>query len=223
MRTMSWLVLALAAGCARDSKPSARPDPEQVPQLASDLATQPPPHEAAAGKPSTFVDPGAADPQPVREAIAIVEPLGGSGVRGTVRLRETSGGLDVFAAIEGLSPGRHAYHVHVFGDCSSPDGKSAGPHFHFHGSSLDEHVEIITGNLGELVGTPDAIATHRTTIAATLHGPFALVGRSIVVHEKGNDPAVTPDGGAGTRLACGVIGIAGTGRLEARATASTRQ
>ena len=42
---------------------------------------------------------------------------------------------------------------------------------------------------------------------ATLHGPYTIIGRSVVVHAKPNDPASPPMGEAGSRLACGVIGI----------------
>ena len=37
--------------------------------------------------------------------------------------------------VEGLPAGTHGYHVHMYGDCSSDDGTSAGPHLNFHGPS----------------------------------------------------------------------------------------
>jgi Cu-Zn family superoxide dismutase len=156
-----------------------------------------------------YVDPGAAEPMAVEEVVAVLAPTRGSKTRGTIRFRDTGDGLEVTADVTGLPAGPHAFHVHVFGDCSSPDAESAGDHFHFHGSSLAPAEHIITGDLGELTGDATGRATRTATIeAATLHGKFSIVGRSVVVHEKGNDPAKTPDGGAGKRLACGVIGVA---------------
>lgn len=66
----------------------------------------------------------------------------------------------MFAVIDGLSRDPHAIHVHVFGDCSTPDATSAGPHFHFMGSSFDKEPGYITGNLGEL--RHDAIVNKST-------------------------------------------------------------
>jgi superoxide dismutase, Cu-Zn family len=156
-----------------------------------------------------FVDPGADEPMAVDEVIAQLAPTRGSKTRGTVRFRETSDGLEVVADVTGLPKGPHAFHVHIFGDCSAPDATSAGDHFHFHGSSLAPDEHMITGNLGELTGDAAGKATHTGAIKdAAMHGKFSIVGRSVVIHEKGNDPTKTPDGGAGKRLACGVIGVA---------------
>jgi len=41
-----------------------------------------------------------------------------------------------------------------------------------------------------------------------------------VIHEKANDPTAGPDGGAGTPLACGVIGIAKADSEDAAAAAA---
>ncbi len=159
--------------------------------------------------PDTWIDPGAPTPVPVREATAVLVPTRGNRVAGLVRFRDDGQVLQVTASVVGLPAGEHAYHVHVFGDCSSPDAESAGPHFHFAGSSFDEEVPIITGNLGELRPDESSQAVHRVRVRATLQGRFSIVGRSVVVHERGNDPAAPPDGGAGKRLACGVIGVSG--------------
>lgn len=174
--------------------------------LASRVAT-PPERETA------FVDPGADQPAAVDEVIAVLAPTRGSKTRGTVRFRDTGDGVEVIADVTGLPRGPHAFHVHVFGDCSAPDAKSAGDHFHFHGSSLAPAEGIITGDLGELTGDAAGKASRTERIQeATLHGKFSIIGRSVVVHEKGNDPAQPPDGGAGKRLACGVIGVAATAK-----------
>jgi Cu/Zn superoxide dismutase len=66
---------------------------------------------------------------------------------------------------------------------------------------------MIHGNLGDIVAVEGQPATVTATIdEAAWSG--SLIGRAIVIHEKGNDPNAGPDGGAGGRIACGVIGIA---------------
>jgi Cu-Zn family superoxide dismutase len=164
---------------------------------------------SVAPKETTFVDPGATEPMAVEQVIAILQPTKGSKVKGTVKFRDTGTGLEVISNVTGLPKGKHAYHVHMFGDCSSPDAESAGEHFNFAGSSLAPTERVITGNLGELTADATGKASRIETIEeATVHGKYSIVGRSVIVHERGNDPTHTPDGAAGKRLACGVIGIA---------------
>lgn len=209
------LALTAVVACARDARPRSAQTPSQptahTAQQPSTPGTVAPSMAGPQGAQAltAFVDPGARPREPVREAIAVM--YSSTGLRlGTVRFVDTGErALDVFTQVEGLPAGVHAYHVHVYGDCSTPDAKSAGPHFHFTGSSLDENVKIITGNLGELTADPEGRFVHRTRIPdAQLQGPFSILGRSVVIHAEGNDPAVTPDGGAGARIACGVIGVA---------------
>jgi Cu-Zn family superoxide dismutase len=163
------------------------------------------------GGPSEWLDPGAPSPVPVREAVAILRPTKGSHVSGVVRFRDDGAMLDVTASVDGLTADTHAYHVHVYGDCSSPEAESAGPHFHFTGSSFDERPRIITGNLGELHPDDRLTTVDRARVRASLQGRYSILGRSVVVHAQGNDPTQPPDGAAGKRLACGVIGIADPG------------
>jgi Cu-Zn family superoxide dismutase len=167
------------------------------------------PPRAEAPPPEIAVDPGASSPMPVLDAVAVLVPTKGNRVSGVVRFHDDGHGVEVTASVTGLPAGAHAYHVHVYGDCSSPDAQSAGPHFHFQGSSFDPETIIITGDLGELRGDGRPVALDRTRVNASLQGRFSIIGRAVVVHERGNDPASPPDGAAGKRLACGVIGASG--------------
>src|SRR5438309_2658349 len=63
------------------------------------------------------------------KAIAVLHPTAGSNVSGTVTFTKGTDGIQVVADLTGLTPGKHGFHVHEFGDCSSPDGNLAGGHF----------------------------------------------------------------------------------------------
>ena len=224
LQTKLTCVLTVTAGvtaCTRDARPPASPTiakREQATAQASPSAQGERMSELTA-----FIDPGDSLKRPVLQAMTVLHASTGQPI-GTVRFVEVGrDGLDMFATIDKLPAGTHAYHVHVYGDCSAPDFKSAGPHFHFTGSSLDTSVNMITGNLGELTPDSEGRVVHRARLPyARLQGPFSVLGRAVVIHEKGNDPAVTPDGGAGARIACGVIGIANPELGEPRPTASMR-
>lgn len=165
-------------------------------------------------KPGMFyVDPGAAQPALVTKAVAVMHGLGDNDVKGTVMFEAVDGGgMKVSADITGLpKDSTHAYHFHVFGDCTSDDGKSAGTHFHFDGSSMNppKDIKVITGNLGELKADGEGKAVASVTIKdASLQGFFSVLGRAVIIHEKGNDHSAPPIGAAGGRLACGVVGVA---------------
>jgi superoxide dismutase, Cu-Zn family len=146
-----------------------------------------------------------------RAALAVLAPVGGSGVRGAVQFRQDGPTVRIVADLSGLAPGPHAFHVHSYGDCTAPDGESAGGHFNFVGDvPAVSHGEAkrITGNLGELVAGADGKAHFEGEVPlASLNGALGIAGRSVVVHEKGNDPSKPPLGAAGAREACGVIGL----------------
>lgn len=144
-------------------------------------------------------------------AVAVLHPTRGNEASGTVRFTPVDGGVRVDSEVAGLTEGRHGYHVHLYGDCTAGDGTSAGTHFNFRGPSRNPpgNIDRITGNLGELVADARGNASHSTEVEhASLTGPKAIVGRSVVVHASANDPDQPPIGAAGSRVACGVIGIA---------------
>src|ERR1700759_445671 len=63
------------------------------------------------------------------KAVAVLHPASGSNVMGTVTFTASGDSVKVVADITGLTPGKHGFHIHEFGDCSAPDATSAGGHF----------------------------------------------------------------------------------------------
>lgn len=145
----------------------------------------------------------------VQHAVARMGPTRDHDVDGIIRFTHTDEGVEIDAEFTNLDPGIHAFHVHEFGDCSAPDGSSAGGHYPLIEANAEEDPGVITGNLGEL----EADDAHRAELSRvipglSLNGPRSIAGRAVVVHERGNDPTATPGGDTGARLACGVIGVA---------------
>lgn len=145
------------------------------------------------------------------KAIAVLHPTQGSNVAGTVTFTASGDQVKVVADITGLTPGKHGFHIHEFGDCSDPKGASAGGHFnptnHQHGAPDADNRHA--GDLGNI----DADASGKAHLELTdkamkLTGAEAIVGHAVIVHEKADDLKTQPTGDAGGRLACGVIGVA---------------
>ena len=94
---------------------------------------------------------------------------------------------------------------------SDPDAASAGGHFNpdnkKHGAPTDEERHV--GDLGNLEADENGVAHYeRTDTVIAFFGPHSVIGRAIIVHAGEDDFTSQPTGNAGTRLACGVIGIA---------------
>src|SRR5215211_8873948 len=63
------------------------------------------------------------------KGISVLHPSAGNKVTGTVTFTPVTDGVQVHAEIAGLTPGKHGFHIHEFGDCSAADASSAGAHF----------------------------------------------------------------------------------------------
>ncbi len=144
------------------------------------------------------------------QAEAQLAPTQGNKVAGSVTFKQTGEKIMVLAEINGLSPGLHGFHVHDKGDCSAPDGTSAGGHFNPtskpHGSP--EHGEHHLGDLMQLVADSNGVARQASYIDGVTigdGGPTDIVGRSVIVHASPDDYKSQPAGNSGPRQACGVI------------------
>ncbi len=145
------------------------------------------------------------------KAIAVLHPTEGNKAAGTVTFVCKSDGVHVTADIQGLTPGKHGFHVHEYGDCSAADGTSAGGHFNpegeRHGAPTDKERHM--GDLGNITAGSDGKAHFEwTDQVISLKGPHSIIGRAVIVHMGEDDLKSQPTGNAGPRAACGVIGIA---------------
>ncbi len=145
------------------------------------------------------------------KAIAVLHPTAGNNVSGTVTFTASGDQVKVVADITGLTPGKHGFHIHEFGDCSDAKAASAGGHFNpahkQHGApdASDRHA----GDLGNIEADASGKAhLELTDSVMKLTGNDSIIGHGVIVHEKADDLKTQPTGDAGGRLACGVIGVA---------------
>jgi len=143
-------------------------------------------------------------------AVCILHPTEGNEVSGIVTFTNTDGGIKIVANLEGLTPGKHGFHIHEYGDCSRLDGKSAGGHFNpdgkKHGAPNSEERHV--GDLGNLLANEDGKAYYEIIDSyISFSGPHSIIGRAIIVHAGEDDLTSQPTGAAGARVACGVIGL----------------
>jgi len=148
--------------------------------------------------------------EPVTRAIATLHPTEGNNTTGVVHFVSSEEGIQVMADVEGLAPGLHGFHVHAYGDCSAPDGTSAGGHFNPedmpHGAPTDDERHV--GDLGNLSADETGVAhLEWTDPLLSFTGAHSIIGRAVIVHGQEDDYTTQPTGAAGPRLACGVIGI----------------
>ena len=116
--------------------------------------------------------------------------------------------------VTGLTPGKHGFHIHEFGDLS--DGcKSAGGHYNPDGVDHGDIDKGHAGDLGNIVADENGTAEVSLVLKRVdLFGDRNIIGRAIVVHAdeddlgKGGDAESLKTGNAGDRLGCGVIRLA---------------
>eukprot|EP00943_MAST-04B_sp_MAST-4B-sp1_P005417 g5417.t1 len=137
-----------------------------------------------------------------------------TGVSGVVKFEQTSAGSCVISwHINGLTPGKHGFHVHELADFSN-GCKSAKGHYNpegkTHGGPNDENRHV--GDLGNILADANGVAKgSMSDHLIKLNGSTSVVGRSIMVHageddlgKGGNDDSLKT-GNAGGRVACGEI------------------
>ncbi|GBQ64409.1 superoxide dismutase[Cu-Zn] [Komagataeibacter swingsii] len=134
---------------------------------------------------------------------------------GTMQVTDAPHGVLLRITAHGLIPGWHGIHFHEKGDCGPPKFTSAGAHVHaatpvVHGL-LNANAND-AGDLPNLYVSQDGTATvemYSTLVSLNgADGRPALLdtdGSALVIHANPDDYRSQPIGGAGDRVACGVI------------------
>ena len=112
-------------------------------------------------------------------------PTANQTARGEVTFTAESGGVHVVGTFSGLVYGEHGFHVHEKGDCSAPDGTSAGGHFnpaskpHAARDAAARHA----GDLGNLKADPYGLAR-----VDFVDSTLSLSGADSIVGQGGHHP-----------------------------------
>lgn len=147
----------------------------------------------------------------INKAVCVLHPTEGNNVSGTVVFTREGSVIKVVADLQGLTPGKHGFHIHELGDCTAADGTSTGGHFNpenkKHGGPTDAERHV--GDMGNIEAATDGTAhLELTDSMLAFSGKHSIIGRAIIVHAGEDDLTSQPTGAAGARVAYGVIGIA---------------
>ncbi|MDO4904882.1 MAG: superoxide dismutase family protein [Lautropia sp.] len=145
-------------------------------------------------------------------AMAELKPTQGNVTAGSIKFENEGDKVRISGEVSGLkAESSHGFHVHEKGDCSAPDGSSAGGHFGLvgqeHGSPNEAGSHV--GDLGNIRTDEDGVARVDIVVPRSKltlgEGEKDVIGRGLIVHAKADDLVSQPTGNAGDRLACGVI------------------
>ena len=132
---------------------------------------------------------------------------------GTIDVTEGTKGVVLNVSLRNLPAGTHGFHIHNVGDCSDHDAfKMSGSHIKNEG---DAHG-FLNENGPEAGDLPNLVVPDNGMLKAEFYAPdlevngegLALLddnGSAFVIHAEPDDYTTQPIGGAGARIACGVI------------------
>jgi Cu-Zn family superoxide dismutase len=150
-------------------------------------------------------------PPPVRGTFAIIDTAGRR--IGQVTAVQDHQGVVLQVLATGLSPARHAMHLHAASACEPPAFSTAGSHLNpaqkKHGRRNPDGPH--QGDLPNLLVNDrgEGRATLRL-VGVTLNagpGSIGVPGTALILHALEDDEVSDPSGNSGTRLACASIAV----------------
>ena len=143
-------------------------------------------------------------------ATATIGETNESGVAGKAVFTQIGDNIKLVVSLANASAGEHAVHIHATGDCSAPDGTSAGGHWNPTGVAHGKwgEGEFHLGDIGNM--TVDDQGMGKIELTTNLWemntgSDIDIVGKAIIVHAGADDFVSQPSGNAGARIGCGVI------------------
>jgi len=131
---------------------------------------------------------------------------------GKLSIRDGANTLVMRVTIQpgGLPPGWHGIHFHAVGDCSDPKFMNSKAHVNHdqskHGLLNPDGPD--EGDLPNIFANQDGSANAEVSSETALTGEGGLKdgdGSALIIHANEDDYTTQPIGGAGGRIACGVI------------------
>ena len=131
---------------------------------------------------------------------------------GSLAIRDGANSLVMRVTIQpgGLPPGWHGMHFHAVGDCSDPKFMNSKAHVNHdsskHGLLNPDGPD--EGDMPNLFANQDGSAQAEVSSETALTGEGGLKdgdGSALIIHANEDDHTSQPIGGAGDRIACGVI------------------
>lgn len=133
---------------------------------------------------------------------------------GVIDVTEGNEGVVLHVSLTGLPPGVHGFHIHDTGDCSDHEGfKMSGSHISEEG---DTHGFLSEAG-PEAGDLPNLHVPENGEVTVDFYAPDLEVngyeatalldenGSAFLIHADPDDYMTQPIGGAGARIACGVI------------------
>lgn len=126
-------------------------------------------------------------------------------------------GVVLHFELTGLAPGWHGMHFHAVGDCSAADYTSAGAHVHTTEPVIHGFYSERANDWGDL---PNIYVGADGTAHVEVFSPYVVInpvngdrrpalldadGSALIIHANQDDYRTQPIGGAGARIACGVM------------------
>lgn len=196
---LSVVSFGLVVGCHREDN---SPPPQQQSTSAKLKSAAP-------------AKPMATEADAAKEAVAHIHGAGDSRdkIHGTATFMQEAGGLKIVVDVDGLTPGKHGIHIHEKPDMSDPKLMSTGGHYNpddaDHHHAGPEDAKRHAGDLGNIeVDANGHGHLEMTDNDLSVSGKNAVVGHSLIIHEKEDDLKSQPAGNAGGRIAGGVIVLA---------------
>lgn len=158
---------------------------------------------AAACQTSREPDLPAAAPARAPGVEAPLTPIGGSAAQGSAKFVDRGDGtLNALVVINNVVPGTYRVAIHERGNCSSPNGFSAGKPWAPPGSGVAATELLPTIAIG-----PNGNGQMSTRLrGVALRGPDSLEGRAILVHQGATvDADIVPDR-PNRAVMCGAVG-----------------
>lgn len=135
---------------------------------------------------------------------------------GAAVLTESPHGVLINLDLNGLPPGPKAIHIHSVGDCSDPDDGFVASKGHLNPEGKEHGLMNPAGpDNGDL---PNLIVLADGSVEVEMFTPYASIngaegrpamldddGAAFVIHVNRDDHITQPIGGAGPRIACGVV------------------